>query len=101
LLRQWLAGYEDVYDAERLRRDPATRAGQAEGVIQLAMGQQSRIGGDHAAAKLKHQAARRRSKSSLSEALVDSPLGSIKRASVDLTQDVVSYTEIVPNLAKP
>jgi hypothetical protein len=36
LLRQWLAGYEDVYDAERLRRDPATRAGQAEGVIQLA-----------------------------------------------------------------
>jgi hypothetical protein len=65
------------------------------------MGQQSRIGGDHAAAKLKHQAARRRSKSSLSEALVDSPLGSIKRASVDLTQDVVSYTEIVPNLAKP
>ena len=45
------------YARARIGEHVGNRAGQAHRIIQLAIGQQSAIGGDHAAAKLKHQTA--------------------------------------------
>jgi hypothetical protein len=55
LARQTDQQVTTVLAGARVGERVATRVGQPEGVIQLAIGQQSRIGGDHAAAKLKQQ----------------------------------------------
>ena len=48
---------DDGASCQCARRQVDTQVGQAEGVIQLAIGQQSRIAGDRGATKLEHQAA--------------------------------------------